>query len=69
MTDMRLTRLREVRERAPLTQGELADKAGVRRQTVNSLEQGHTEPHPRTIRALAKALGVEPAALYGEDAG
>lgn len=65
--DMRLTRLREVRERAPMTQEELARAAGVRRQTVISLEKGYSEPHPRTTRALAKALRVEPAALYGEE--
>jgi putative transcriptional regulator len=63
---VKLTRLREIRERAPMTQEELADRAGIRRQTVVALERGYCEPHPRTTRAIAKALGVEASALYGE---
>ena len=64
---VKLTRLRAVRERAPMTQAELAEKAGVSRQAIVALERGYSEPHPTTTRKLAKALGVEPPALYAED--
>jgi transcriptional regulator with XRE-family HTH domain len=30
---------------------------------VSKLEANRSEPHPRTIRKLAKALGVEPSEL------
>jgi transcriptional regulator with XRE-family HTH domain len=59
---VKLTRLRTWRERKALTQDELAELAGVSRQTVVKLEGG-LEPRPPTIRKLAKALGVEPSEL------
>jgi len=59
---VKLTRLRAVRERKALTQDELAELAGVSRQTVVKIEGG-LEPRPPTIRKLAKALGVEPSGL------
>ena len=37
-------RLRELRERAGLTQKDLADRAGVSKATVADLEQGRYEP-------------------------
>jgi DNA-binding XRE family transcriptional regulator len=65
---VRLTRLRYWRERAALTQEELAREAGLRRQTVVAIERGHSQPHLSTVRRLAKALGVKPAQLM-EDGG
>lgn len=65
----RLTRLREVRESRFLTQGELAERSGVSRQTINRIEQGDIEPRFRTIRQLARALDVEPAELVGPTEG
>jgi transcriptional regulator with XRE-family HTH domain len=59
---VRLTRLRAVRERKALTQEELANLAGVSRQTVLKIEGG-LEPRPPTIRKLAAALGVQPSDL------
>ena len=64
---VKLTRLRAARERRALTQGELAVKAGVSRQTVVKIERG-IEPRPPTIRKLARALGVEPADLMEPEA-
>jgi DNA-binding XRE family transcriptional regulator len=61
--------LKQIRERAALSQGELAERAGVRRQTVVAIEKGHSEPHMRTVRALARALGVQPVALMGDADG
>lgn len=46
-----------------LTLEELAQKAGVGRNTVWRLEHGLMGAQPRTIRKLAKALDVEPEEL------
>ncbi len=58
------------RERALLTQQELAERAGVGLTTLNRIENDHAEPHFRTIRKIAKALGVDPRNLIpeGDDA-
>jgi len=52
--------LKELRERQFLTQGKLAQKAGLGRDTVNQIEGGKQKPYLRTIRKLAKALRVQP---------
>jgi transcriptional regulator with XRE-family HTH domain len=54
-----VARLRELRRRRVLTLEELAQKAGVGRNTVWRLEHGMMGAQPRTIRKLAKALDVE----------
>jgi transcriptional regulator with XRE-family HTH domain len=51
-----------------LTQQELARSAGVGFTTINRLERGDTPAELRTVRKLATALGVEPAALGVEPA-
>ncbi len=58
-----MARLRELRRRRVLTLEELAQKAGVGRNTVWRLEHGLMGAQPRTIRKLAKALDVEPEEL------
>jgi predicted transcriptional regulator len=56
--------LREARRRVALTQGELADKAGVGITTIVRIETGEiTEPRVSTLRKLARALEVEPRDL------
>ncbi len=57
------TQLRELRDRASLSQGELAERAGVSRATITDLERGKRKPQPKTRRKLAEALGVEPYEL------
>jgi putative transcriptional regulator len=52
-------RLRELREAAGLTQGQLAERAGIHMLTVAKLEQQIREPAWATVLALADALGVE----------
>jgi transcriptional regulator with XRE-family HTH domain len=51
-------RLRELRETAGLTQGQLADKAGLTREGVAQLETGRRKPVWETVLALTDALGV-----------
>jgi transcriptional regulator with XRE-family HTH domain len=58
-----LPQLRRLRERAALTQEELAKESGVARTTILRLENGADAPYPSTTRKLAKALGVKVTAL------
>jgi transcriptional regulator with XRE-family HTH domain len=73
MTDARhsgrsiaLLGLRAARQKAGLTQNELAKLAGMGRGTVHRLETLERGGYPRTLRRLAKALGVAPAHLVGD---
>jgi transcriptional regulator with XRE-family HTH domain len=60
-------RLRQLREERALRQEDLAELAGVGKNTVNRLERDRTEPHMTTIRKLAEALEVDPAELVRRD--
>ena len=60
---VKLTRLKDVRQRKALTQQQLAEKAGVNRVTIARIEGGKDEPFPTTVRKVADALGVEPEEL------
>jgi transcriptional regulator with XRE-family HTH domain len=55
--------LRHARELAALTQAELADRAGIHRVSLANLERGAVGAQPKTVRALAQALGCSPADL------
>lgn len=55
---MKLTRLREWRQKRGLNQTELGEKAGVWAQTISGLEQQKQEARPSTARHLAEALNV-----------
>jgi transcriptional regulator with XRE-family HTH domain len=53
-------RLKTLRERAELTQQDLAVKAGLSVAVVSQIEQGKiADPRLSTLRALAEALGVD----------
>ena len=58
-----LPTLRELRERAVITQAELAKLAGVTAATISDLETGKRKPRPSTVRKLAKALKVRPVEI------
>jgi predicted transcriptional regulator len=61
-------KVRAARERAFLSKGELAERAGLDRNTIGRIENtGATEVHPRTIRKIAEALPVDPASLTPEE--
>jgi len=65
-------RLRELRRERVLSMRELEEASGVSYNTIYRLENGITGAQPRTLRKLAKALGVEPSELVkmgGGDAG
>ena len=61
------TQVKRTRERALLTQQELAERAGVGLTTLNRIENDRAEPHFRTIRKLAGALGVDPKTLIPKE--
>ena len=61
------TQVKKARERALLTQEELAERAGIGAATLNRIERDRVEPHFRTIRKIAKALGVDPKDLIPGD--
>lgn len=59
--------LREVREARRLTQGELANRAGITQSAVSQIESG-ARPNPNivTLRLLERALGDPPVQLAYE---
>lgn len=59
--------VKRAREQALLTQEELAERAGIGTATLNRIEKDRVEPHFRTIRKIAKALGVDAKELIPEE--
>lgn len=65
MGDGRLaSRLKEVRTAAGLTQAELAERAGVSRKTINTVENGVFVPSTTLALELARTLGVRVEDLF-----
>ena len=62
---MDLPHLRSFRQRAVMSQEQLAEKSGVARDTISKLETGQRRAYPSTIRKLAAGLEVEPRLLLG----
>lgn len=52
-----MNNLRRQRMAAGLTQQELAEKAGIRRETLANIERGRYNPSLRTAQTLAGLLG------------
>ena len=61
--EVNVERLREFRRLRAFSQKELADAAGVGRNTISRIERGETGAHGRTLRRLAQALSVDVAEL------
>jgi transcriptional regulator with XRE-family HTH domain len=61
--EVNMQRLRELRRQSVLSMRELEEASGVSYNTIWRLETGKTGAQPRTIRKIAKALGVDPAEL------
>ena len=53
------SRLRQLREKAGLTQKELAEKAGLSQNGISQWEAGKREPAWSAVLALCGALGVD----------
>ena len=58
-----MQRLRELRRERALALRELGELSGISLNTIWRIEAGRQGAHPRTIRKLAEALGVDPAEL------
>jgi len=56
-------RVRDLRLQHALTQAELAERAGISRNTLIELEQDSRPARPATVRKVAAALGVKPVRL------
>ena len=61
--EINVEKLKELREARALPLRELANEAGVGHNTIYRIEHGQRNVLPRTVRRLAKALGVEPREL------
>jgi len=60
-------RLKEFRERAGLSQTELAWRAKMAGQNISAIERGTLAPWPRARKALAEALEVAETELFPEE--
>lgn len=62
-------KIREAREKANMTQEELASASGVSRVTISLLETGATNnASSKTLLKIAKALGVTIDSIFFEEA-
>jgi len=64
--EVNVERLKELRRERVLSLRELEEKSGVSYNTIWRLEDGRQGAHPRTVRKLAEALGVQPSELIRE---
>lgn len=58
--------LKHLREKANLTQEELASRAGLHRTYVGSVERGERNISLRNVERLAKALNIDPVQMFME---
>lgn len=58
-------RIRTAREKAGMTQKELAQKLGIPYQSIGQWENGHRNPKLETMQRIATALGVHVLDLTG----
>jgi putative transcriptional regulator len=58
------TRIKEFRARKDMTQADLADAVGVRRETIVFLERGQYNPSLKLAHDVAKVLGSSIDELY-----
>ena len=64
MSDELIVRLREERAAHGWTQAELAERIGVSRKTINTIENGVFVPSTVLALKLAKAFGTNVEALF-----
>jgi transcriptional regulator with XRE-family HTH domain len=61
--EVNVERLKELRTERVLSLRELEERSGVSYNSIWRIEDGRQGAHPRTIRKLAEALGVDPKEL------
>jgi putative transcriptional regulator len=62
-----ITKVREYRAERSWSQGELAERAGVSRQTINAIETGRYEPSLGLALHLARLFGCAVEELFALD--
>jgi transcriptional regulator with XRE-family HTH domain len=65
--EVNVERLKELRRERVLSLRELEEMSGVSYNTISRIEDGRQGAHPRTVRKMAEALGVEPSELLKEE--
>ncbi|MBE5960824.1 MAG: helix-turn-helix transcriptional regulator [Lachnospiraceae bacterium] len=60
-------KLKSARAALDMSQKELAERVGVSRQTMNSIESGDYNPTINLCRAICKVLGKTLDEIFGED--
>lgn len=60
-------KLKAARAALDMSQQDLADKVGVSRQTINSIEKGDYNPTINLCRSICKVLGKTLDALFWEE--
>ncbi len=56
--------MRALRNQAGLTQAEVAEAVGIAPESMSRIERGRLGPSTDLVTRLAKAIGVEPGALF-----
>jgi transcriptional regulator with XRE-family HTH domain len=64
--EVNVERLKELRRERVLSLRELEERSGVSYNTIWRIEDGRQGAHPKTVRKLAEALGVQPSELIKE---
>jgi transcriptional regulator with XRE-family HTH domain len=64
--EVNVERLKELRRERVLSLRELEERSSVSYNTIWRIEDGRQGAHPRTVRKLAEALGVQPSELIRE---
>jgi len=64
--EVNVERLKELRRERVLSLRELEERSGVSYNTIWRIEDGRQGAHPKTVRRLAEALGVQPSELIKE---
>ena len=59
-----INKIKELRARFNMTQEQLADKAGVSRQTVSSIEKGETVPSGDTMLKIARIFNMPAESIF-----
>ena len=59
-----ISRIKEEREKARISQMDLSFKAGLSQNLVNYIETGHRNPNLYTILKICNALQIDPATLF-----
>jgi transcriptional regulator with XRE-family HTH domain len=60
-------RIRRLRERANLSQGQLVQRSGIDRRTLQRIERGETDTRLSRLQCLAAGLGITVAQLLDAD--